>query len=57
MQKPNFYDEIDYVLTFIGEEGTTAKLPGYYRVTEKSQKSAKKFFHLTFHKSPGSDRH
>lgn len=37
MQKPNFYNDFDYVLTFVADEGTTAKFVGCYMVTGETQ--------------------
>lgn len=38
LQVPGFYNDIDLVLTFIGDQGTTARLVGCYKPTQHSQK-------------------
>lgn len=48
MQKPDFYKNTDYVLTFIGEEGTTAKFLACYKVTGKSVPLERKLFSEDF---------
>lgn len=44
LQVPGFYKDIDLVLTFVGDLGTTAKLVGCYKPTQHSQQITKQLF-------------
>lgn len=44
MQIPNFYNDTDLVLAFVGDQGTTARLVGCYKPTQHSQKIVEGLF-------------
>ncbi|GLC90463.1 GIY-YIG nuclease family protein [Lysinibacillus piscis] len=44
MQVPDFYHNVDLVLNFVGDQGTTAKLVGCYKPTHCSQKIEEQLF-------------
>ena|SRR5690625_2274942 len=44
MQRPNFFNGFDYALVFVGDEGTTAKLVGCYKITGVMKKLAATVF-------------
>src|SRR5699024_6639453 len=60
MQKANFYKNVDYVLVFIGDKGTTSKFLACYKVTGKTDDLKEELFSdyypKTLLKQPYPDR-